>query len=108
MLLFVHSKGVNPLSFLWCCRSGAGSNRWPEKAVLVSSLDKDDGDDVLPMDMSAIPKERFRWVPAEFSKMALSSHFGQARDSSTPFFFTRGQYMLYRGGIDVRPMHAKQ
>ena len=44
---------------------------------------------------------------SEFSKMALSKHFGQARDSSTPFFFTRGQYMLYRGGINVSPMHAE-
>ena len=60
MLLFVHSKGVNPLSFLWCCRSGVGPSCWPEKAVLVSSLDEDDGNDVLPMDMSAIPKDHFR------------------------------------------------
>ena len=60
------------------------------------------------MDTSAIPKERFCWVLAEFSKMALSEHFGQARDSLTPCFFTRGQYMLYQGGIDVRPMHAEQ
>ena len=59
MLLFVHSKGVNPLSFLWCCRSGAGSNRWPEKAVLVSSSDEDDSDDVFLMDASTIPKESF-------------------------------------------------
>ena len=93
---------------MWYRRSGAGPSHRPEKAVLASCLDEDDGDDVFLMDTSAIPKERFRWVLTEFSKMALSRHFGQARDSSTPFFFTRGQYMLYRGGIDVRPMHAKQ
>ena len=68
----------------------------------------DDDNDVLPMDISVITKERFHWVLAEFSKMALSRHFGQARDSLTPFFFIRGQYMLYRGGIDIRPMHAEQ
>ena len=28
---------------------------------------------VLPMDMDAIPKDRYRWVAAEFSKLALSS-----------------------------------
>ena len=107
MLLFIHSRVVNPLSFLWCCRSSAGSNRWPEKVVLVSSLDEDDDNDVFSMDTSAVPDESFRWVLIEFSKMALSRHFGQARDSLTPFFSTKGQYMLYRGGIDIRPMYME-
>ena len=36
-----------------------GPSRQPENIVLISSLDEDDGDDVLPMDMSAIPNEHF-------------------------------------------------
>jgi hypothetical protein len=36
-----------------------GPSRWLDKAILASSSDEDDGDDVFPMDMSAIPKERF-------------------------------------------------
>ena len=74
----------------------------------MSSSNEDDGEDFFPMDMSAIPKECFRWVPAEFSKMALSRHFQQARDSPTPFFETFSQYRLYHGGIDTRPMHTEQ
>ena len=77
------------------CRFGAGSSYRPEKAILSSSLDESGGEDVFPMDMLAIPKEHFCWVPIEFSKTALSKHFGQVRDSPTPFFFTKGQYMLY-------------
>ena len=42
-----------------CCMSGVGSSRWPEKAVLVSSSDEDDSDDVFLMDASTIPKESF-------------------------------------------------
>ena len=86
--LLAYPKVVDLLSSLWCCRSGAGTSRWLEKAVLVSSLDEDDGDDVLLMDMSAIPKDHFQWVPVKFSKVALSRYFGQARDSPTPFFLT--------------------
>ena len=84
-----------------------GPSRQPEKAVLISSSDKDYGDDVLLIVTSAIPKEHFHWVPTDFSKVALSEHFGQVRDSPTPFFFTKGQYMLYRGDIDVRSMRAE-
>ena len=86
--LLAYPKVVDLLSSLWCCRSGAGTSRWLEKAVLVSSLDEDDGEEVFPMDMSAIPKGRFHWVPTEFSKVALSRHFGQAQDSPSSFFHT--------------------
>ena len=48
-----------------------GSNRWPEKVVLVSSLDEDDDNDVFSMDTSTVPKEGFHWVPIEFSKVAF-------------------------------------
>ena len=72
VLLFVHSRVINPLSSLWCCRSSAGSSRWPEKVVLVSSSNEDDGEDVFPMDTSTVPNESFRWALIEFSKMALS------------------------------------
>ena len=57
--LLAYPKVVDLFSSLWCCRSGVGPSCWPEKAVLVSSLDEDDGNDVLPMDMSAIPKDHF-------------------------------------------------
>ena len=79
--MLAYPKVVDLSSSWWCCRSGVSSNHWPEKAVLVSSSDEDDGNDVLPIDMSAIPKDHFCWVPAEFNKVALSKHFGQARDS---------------------------
>ena len=46
--------------------------------MLASSLDEDDGEEVFPMDMSAISKGCFHWVPTEFSNIALSRHFGQA------------------------------
>ena len=61
----------------------------------------DEGDDegVLPMDMGAVLKGRYCWVVAEFSISALSRHFGQARDSLTPFFETFSRYKLYHGGI---------
>ena len=76
--------------------------------MLASSLDEDDDEKVFLMDMSAIPKGCYRWVPAEFSKVALSRHFGQAKDSPTPFFHTNDKFRLYHGGIDIRPMHAEQ
>ena len=72
------------------------------------SSDENDDEEVFPMDMAAVLRDRYRWVVAEFSKSALSSHFGQARDSPTPFFETFNQYRWYRGGIDTRPMHTKQ
>ena len=70
----------------------------------------DEGDDegVLPMDMGAISKGCYHWVVAEFSISTSSRHFGQVRDSPTPFFETYSQYRLYRGGIDTRPMHNEQ
>ena len=83
---------ADPWALLWHCRFGAASSHWPEKAVLASSSDEDDGKQVFPMDMLAIPKGRYRWVPAEFSKVALSRHFGQAKDSPTPFFHTSDQF----------------
>lgn len=60
------------------------------------------------MDTSAVPIARYIWVPEEFSKLCLSRHFGQARDSLSLFFHASTQFRLYRGGIDIRPMHAKQ
>ena len=52
---------------------GAGSSNWVERVVLVPSLDECDDDRVFPMDMNVIPKDHFRCVAAEFSKLALSS-----------------------------------
>jgi len=88
--------------------SGAGPSRWLEKAMQASSLNEDDGEEVFPIDMSAIPTGRYHWVSAEISNVALSRHFGQARDSPTSFFHTSDQFRLYRGGIDIRPMHVEQ
>jgi len=79
-----------------------------ERASGLVVSDESDDDDTLPMDMAAIPRDRYHWVVAEFSKSALSKHFGQARDSPTPFFETFSQYRLYRGGIDMRLMHTEQ
>ena len=62
-------------------------------------LDESDDDGTFPMDMAAIPRDRYYWVVAKFSKSALSRHFGQARDSLTPFFETFSRYKLYHGGI---------
>ena len=78
-----------------------------ERVVLVPSLEEDDDEGVLPIDMDVIPKGRYRWVAAKFNKSALSRHFEQARDSLTPFFETFSQYRLYHRGIDARPMHTK-
>jgi len=72
------------------------------------SSDENDNEGVFPMDMAAILRDRYRWVVAEFSMSALSRHFGQARDSPTPFFETFSQYKLYRCGIDTMPMHTEQ
>ena len=94
-------------SFVWC-RSGVGPSNWVERASRLVVLDESDDDGIFPMDMAAILRECYRWVVAEFSKSALSRHFGQARDSPTPFFKTFSQYRLYRGGIDTRPMHTEQ
>jgi len=44
-----------------------------ERVVLVPSSDQCDDDRVFPMDMDVNPKDHFRWVVAEFSKLALSS-----------------------------------
>jgi hypothetical protein len=76
-----------------------------ESVVLVPSLDECDDEGVFPMDMDVVSK---RWVAAEFSNLALSRHFGQARDYPTPFFETFSQYRLYRGGVDTRLMHTEQ
>ena len=72
------------------------------------SSDENDDEGVFPMDMAAVLRDRYRWVVAEFSMSALSRHFGQARDSPTPFFETFSQYRLYHGGIDMRLMHTEQ
>jgi hypothetical protein len=74
----------------------------------VPSSDESDDEWVIPMDMDVIPKGHYRWVACEFSKLALSRHFGSARDSLTPFFETFSQYWLYHRGIDARPMHTEQ
>ena len=93
-------------SFVWC-RSDAGPSHWVERASGLVASDESDDDGIFPMDTAAIPRDRYRWVVAEFSKLALSRHFGQARDSLTPFFETFSQYRLYHGGIDTRPMHTE-
>ena len=67
---------ADPWALLWCSKFGAGSSRWPKKAVLASSSDENDGEEVFPMDMLAIPKGCYHWVLAEFNKAALSRNFG--------------------------------
>ena len=52
------------------------------------SSDENDDEEVFPMDMAAVLRDRYRWVVAKFSKSALSRHIRQARDSPTPFFET--------------------
>ena len=84
-----------------------GPSNWVERASGLVVLDESDDDGTFPMDMAAIPRDRYYWVVAKFSKSALSRHFGQARDSLTPFFETFSQYRLYHGGIDTRPMHTE-
>jgi hypothetical protein len=79
-----------------------------ERTSRLPSSDESDDEGVLPMDMATIPRGHYHWVIAEFSKLALSRHFGQARNSLTPFFETSSQYRLYHGGIDTRPMHTEQ
>ena len=60
------------------------------------------------MDMLAVPAVHYHWVPEEFSKVCLSRHFGQARDSPSSYFHTGSQFRLFRGGLDIRPMHVEQ
>jgi len=38
-----------------------------ERVVLVPSLEEDDDEGVLPMDMDVISKDHYRWVAAEFN-----------------------------------------
>ena len=85
-----------------------GPSNWVERASRLVVLDESDDDGIFPVDMTIILRDLYRWVVAEFSKSALSRHFGQARDSLTPFFETFSQYRLYHGGIDMRPMHTEQ
>lgn len=74
----------------------------------MSSFDEDNDKEVFAMDMDVIPDEHYSWDAAAFGKVAMSKHFGQAKGSPVPFFATREQYCLYRGGIDTRPMYTDQ
>ncbi|KAG0542208.1 hypothetical protein BDA96_02G083600 [Sorghum bicolor] len=88
-------------------RFGAGSNRREEKRPRADSFGDDD-EGTQPMDMSAVPAVRYHWVPEEFCKVCLSRHFEQARDSPSSYFHTHSQFKLFRGGLDIRPMHLDQ
>ena len=55
---------------------GAGPSNWAERASGLVVSDESDDDGTFPRDMAAIPKDRYRWVVAEFSMLALSRHFG--------------------------------
>ena len=73
------------------CRSSAGPSHWVERASRLVVSDESDDYGIFLMDMTIIPRDRYRGVVAKFSKSALSRKVGQARDSLTPFFETFSQ-----------------
>ena len=42
------------------CRSSAGPSHWVERASRLVVLDESDDDGIFPMDMTAIPRDRYR------------------------------------------------
>ena len=67
-----------------------------------------ESEETFPMDLIAIPKERFGWTTTGFSRAALSRQLELVGNSPSPFFHSCVQYQLYRGGIDIRLMRPDQ
>lgn len=87
------------------------SNLYEDKLEAMSCdtpMEESESEEVFPMDLIAIPEERFGWTAAGFSRAALSRQFELVGDSPSPFFDTRVQYQLFRGGINIRLMHPDQ
>lgn len=71
-------------------------------------IEVSDMEGIFPMDLMVIPEERFSWTAEGFRRAVMSRQFGLTVDSPSPFFHSRVQYQLYRGGIDIRLMHPDQ
>ena len=69
-------------------------------------VEESESEGTFPMDLTVISEEHFGWTVVGFSRVALSRQFREDRDSPSPFFHSRIQYWLYRGGIDIRPMDS--
>ena len=66
------------------------SNLWEDTEVMSCNtpVEESESERTFPMDLVAIPKERFGWTAIGFSRAALSRQFEQAGDLPSPFFHT--------------------
>lgn len=94
--------------FTFSCRSVADSNKGSEGSSFDISMEDIELEEIRPMDPTRVPKEGFEWTTKGFHQAAMSRQFYQIRDSPSPYFRSRVQYRLFRGGIDIRPMHIAQ
>ena len=88
------------------------SNLYEDKLSETMSCDtpmeESKSEETFPVDLIAIPEERFGWTVTGFSRAALSRQLELVGNSPSPFFHSCVQYQLYRGGIDIRLMRPDQ
>ena len=68
------------------------SNLWEDTLSEVMScntpVEESESEGTFPMDLVAIPEERFGWTAVGFSRATLSRQFEQAGDLPSPFLHT--------------------